>query len=724
MTDHVIKKSISALLGVLLALWAGGIATASAVPAPTLTCDTFQDQFVKTIGKRRSFSIADLECEGLQKRNYDEFMADVAASSRSKSVSLWLAIKDAGPGIAFGWGSEISNVKIGGTTQSSGYTYPASEAGALSGLVVTYTYATKDYTFTLTKSANSLFLDAFTVSEVVGDTEAPTLSSTSPADDAGAVAVKSNISLTFSEDIQAGKGNITLHKASDDSEVSTDVSFSDDTVTLNPTTDLLDATGYYVQVAVPAIEDLSGNAYAGIDDKTTFNFTTAGGVASKPVIGEIAPGNNELVVTFTAPTDDGGAAIFNYEYTTDGGANWIPFSPQTTQSPVTISGLTNGTSYSVGLRAINSAGDGEASDLVTASPGTAAAEFENHKDEIRSIIRKQASRRLAASMRSNGRMMADGRQRLITMFQRRNATDASIEQGDGEIPFDIDGTLNADGALGEGVHVASKGAFLGQTGFVGDVNWRLSGDFDVTFDSNNGLLTVFDSRVAREQILSEDFVLGTFVGASFANSRIRDTFKGDEETWQVYGGAYFVTQLARTLFADGYASVGYGQSDLEMNNDTLDLDASYDTVSWEVGGSLTGLIELQSFEFRPNLSLAYGNSRLGEIGFKARAYGLNDDVSLDAGHVSMGRLLITPELLFPLLPDTASKLSLSPRLICEHIVSDKTSNECGWGIGAGILSSPEDTYGQLSLQVDYEDVGAVDSLGVKAGYTLSFGSGF
>jgi len=133
-------------------------------------------------------------------------MADVAASSRSKSVSLWLAIKDAGPGIAFGWGSEISNVKIGGTTQSSGFTYPATEAGALSGLVVTYTYATKDYTFTLTKSANSLFLDAFTVSEVVGDTEAPTLSSTSPVDDAGAAAVNSNISLTFSEDIQAGRG--------------------------------------------------------------------------------------------------------------------------------------------------------------------------------------------------------------------------------------------------------------------------------------------------------------------------------------------------------------------------------------------------------------------------------------------------------------------------------------------------------------------------------------
>jgi len=57
------------------------------------------------------------------------------------------------------------------------------------------------------------------------------------------------------------------------------VSFLDDTVTLDPTSDLLDATGYYVQVAASAIEDLSGNAYAGIDDKTTFNFTTAAGVA-------------------------------------------------------------------------------------------------------------------------------------------------------------------------------------------------------------------------------------------------------------------------------------------------------------------------------------------------------------------------------------------------------------------------------------------------------------
>ena len=42
------------------------------------------------------------------------------------------------------------------------------------------------------------------------DTIAPTLSSSTPADNATGVAVGANIVLTFSEAVQAGSGNITL----------------------------------------------------------------------------------------------------------------------------------------------------------------------------------------------------------------------------------------------------------------------------------------------------------------------------------------------------------------------------------------------------------------------------------------------------------------------------------------------------------------------------------
>lgn len=50
-----------------------------------------------------------------------------------------------------------------------------------------------------------------------GDTTAPTLTSTTPLDNATGVSVGSNLVLTFSESVQAGSGNIEIRKVSDNS---------------------------------------------------------------------------------------------------------------------------------------------------------------------------------------------------------------------------------------------------------------------------------------------------------------------------------------------------------------------------------------------------------------------------------------------------------------------------------------------------------------------------
>ena len=79
--------------------------------------------------------------------------------------------------------------------------------------------------------------------------------------------------------------------------------------------------------------------------------------ASAPTITGITPGNGTLSVAFTAPSSNGGAAITNYKVSTDGGTTFTAVSPAATTSPITISGLTNGTSYTVKIRAVNAAGE-------------------------------------------------------------------------------------------------------------------------------------------------------------------------------------------------------------------------------------------------------------------------------------------------------------------------------------------------------------------------------
>ncbi len=90
------------------------------------------------------------------------------------------------------------------------------------------------------------------------------------------------------------------------------------------------------------------------------SFTTP----SAPTITAIATSNGSATVTFTAPTSNGGTPITNYEYTLDG-INWIAFSPAELSSPVTITGLTNGTTYPIQLRAVNAVGSGAPSNILS-----------------------------------------------------------------------------------------------------------------------------------------------------------------------------------------------------------------------------------------------------------------------------------------------------------------------------------------------------------------------
>lgn len=79
-------------------------------------------------------------------------------------------------------------------------------------------------------------------------------------------------------------------------------------------------------------------------------------------------GNGELTISFDAGFD-GGLEISNYEYrlSTNGSTygSFTGFSPADIASPVVISGLTNGTTYYVQLRAVNILGKGIASDVLS-----------------------------------------------------------------------------------------------------------------------------------------------------------------------------------------------------------------------------------------------------------------------------------------------------------------------------------------------------------------------
>jgi methionine-rich copper-binding protein CopC/uncharacterized protein YhjY with autotransporter beta-barrel domain len=135
------------------------------------------------------------------------------------------------------------------------------------------------------------------LSFTTGDNILPTLSSSSPADNATDVARDANIILNFSESVTVQTGNITVKKTSDDSTIETiDVTSGQVTgtgtsqITVNPSSDLFGGFEYYVLIDATAFDDSAGNSYAGISSTTVLSFSVESMVdltTDKDVIGSI-----------------------------------------------------------------------------------------------------------------------------------------------------------------------------------------------------------------------------------------------------------------------------------------------------------------------------------------------------------------------------------------------------------------------------------------------------
>lgn len=126
------------------------------------------------------------------------------------------------------------------------------------------------------------------------DTTAPTLLSSSPADNATGVAPSATVTLTFSEAIAlSATGTVTLREDAgsgfadwDVFDLATDVgtgagkiSASGAEVKLTPTVSMVAGRSYAVRVSAGAIKDTAGNAFSGIADDTTLNFAIAASAA-------------------------------------------------------------------------------------------------------------------------------------------------------------------------------------------------------------------------------------------------------------------------------------------------------------------------------------------------------------------------------------------------------------------------------------------------------------
>ena len=182
----------------------------------------------------------------------------------------------------------------------------------------------------VTSGAIGLTLKAGAVSDAAGnlnaaasnaeqtlDTSSPIVAIFSPTDEAKGVAIGDNITLTFGEAVQRGAGNIVLKTtagatvATYDAASSANLTVTGNTLTINPSSDLVIFTGYQVELAAGTIKDLAGNSYAGT---TSYSFTTLAN-----------PANQYIVGTASNDTLTGGAGIDTAVFSGSSTEYWVTY---------------------------------------------------------------------------------------------------------------------------------------------------------------------------------------------------------------------------------------------------------------------------------------------------------------------------------------------------------------------------------------------------------------
>ncbi|MCU6711368.1 S-layer homology domain-containing protein [Paenibacillus sp. J5C_2022] len=192
------------------------------------------------------------------------------------------------------------------------------------------------YTVTVTVSADQMTAVTFTVSQSVNLPNAP-------ANPQSLTAVGGNRQAVLNWNTVMGATYYNIYIATSPGQYIESEAATVTSATYN-ILNLINGTTYYFTVK-------AGNE-GGLSAMSNEASATPATVPAAPTHMTAIAGDGQATVTFTAPADDGGSPITGYEVTAAPGSVVVSNS----SSPIVVTGLSNGTSYTFTVKAINAVG--------------------------------------------------------------------------------------------------------------------------------------------------------------------------------------------------------------------------------------------------------------------------------------------------------------------------------------------------------------------------------
>jgi hypothetical protein len=266
-------------------------------------------------------------------------------------------------------------------------------------------------------------------------------------------------------------------------------------------------------------------------------------------------GDGSATISFT-PGSDGGSPIIDYKYSLDGGSSWWPLSQPDTASPITITGLTNGTAYSISILAVNSNGDGLPSQAVSVTPQAQLMSNIISSDPLwwfsspDSTLPMLNFETLEVYFQTNERLISELLARF--MADKRYKSSSELEAGINESNRKSIDDINIVSLYGDQYFASTKGTNgLQITGF--DLNaddnggflfssmnylsvgngWRRAGFAELNYRDTEGVGSTLsmNGRMSWERYANASTMYGYFLGADVQRSNLQSGAPGRQNTW-------------------------------------------------------------------------------------------------------------------------------------------------------------------------------------------------
>jgi surface protein len=359
------------------------------------------------------------------------------------------------------------------------------------------------------------------------------------------------------------------------------------------------------------------------------------------------------------------------------------------------------------------------SNTLSVQSGSPASAFEASKAQIQAVVANEAMRGLRATLSGHAHMTDAA---LIRLKERQTLSGA-----DGTLPstrntqFDLGGSAEfANGTL------RADGTFFQNWGRNdGTYTNFFFGDFNLVRDEDGSVSANLNAKQIWEFAMSKTTTLGYFVGVEAGRATLEGEFAGGQNGYGVSAGGYFVSVIEDNFYVDGFASIGVTTKMLDIQNDTLTVTSTYTPVTSTIGGSLTGVVPMGSYEIWPQVKVTHGRTTLGTMPITATAYGMTDStLSMDGGSVSQSSIVLNSPFKVPLdgqsVANSLSLVTVTPRLTCSRIDVSEITQDCGGGAEFGITTSSADGLSNADAKISMDQMAGTFTKAIQVNVEFRF----